>query len=512
MGKVVLALCLVLLIAAAEGRNRGSKLGSSRRSRMSPMWGRQQSGYQQQGYQQQGYQQQGHQQQGYQQSGYRQPTYQHSAYREQTSPNNGYQTGANTGNDYTSGGNNGYPSSSGQAPPSSGGAVAGKVDPSQCSAPGFYPTPGSCINFYRCVDFTGLGMHFTVFQFNCPAGTIFDDELDTCNHIAWTIPKRPECADMENAGLFPVSNSTAGTGSQGTGSPGSVSPGGVYPQPGGGDQGGSNTIPTATTSTTEAVQGGAGTVQGSAGTDNKPIVFQCRQDDLYTAHPVYCNRYYKCVFDGSDWSFPILTCPVELVFSEPMQKCVSQAAQGCAGKMADQPDAIVVTQPTEGTTVVDASTTDAGTVVDGSTAAPETASTIQATTPEAAASTEAAATEVATTEAASTAGMETTTTAATTTITDPTAEGGFDCPSTGYFPFETDCVRFYKCVELESSTSLKGIVFKCPDNYGFSEELSRCEKLERMPDCDRLPNPALERFSAPAKQLTVDDLLWFFNN
>lgn len=83
------------------------------------------------------------------------------------------------------------------------------VPSSVCKYPGFFPTPGSCVNFYRCVDWSGAGAYYTVFQFNCPPGTIFDDDLDICNHIAWTVPKRPECADMLQSSLVPLGSAPA---------------------------------------------------------------------------------------------------------------------------------------------------------------------------------------------------------------------------------------------------------------------------------------------------------------
>ncbi|OQR74195.1 hypothetical protein BIW11_09233 [Tropilaelaps mercedesae] len=49
-----------------------------------------------------------------------------------------------------------------------------------CSAAGFFRHPSSCEKFIRCVDFFGNGQ-FTVFNFACPAGLVFDERFNVCN-------------------------------------------------------------------------------------------------------------------------------------------------------------------------------------------------------------------------------------------------------------------------------------------------------------------------------------------
>ncbi|CAL4131128.1 unnamed protein product, partial [Meganyctiphanes norvegica] len=71
-----------------------------------------------------------------------------------------------------------------------------KPPASICRAAGFFSNPGSCTAFHRCVDWTGKGIHFSIFHFNCPAGTIFDDSLSICNH-AYAVNK-PECTGYQD--------------------------------------------------------------------------------------------------------------------------------------------------------------------------------------------------------------------------------------------------------------------------------------------------------------------------
>ncbi|MBD2518571.1 chitin binding domain-containing protein [Nostoc sp. FACHB-973] len=60
----------------------------------------------------------------------------------------------------------------------------------ECVAEGFFVNPNDCKKFYRCVDF-GDGK-FTKFDFDCGPGTIFDEELSTCNH-PWAVNPNSKC-------------------------------------------------------------------------------------------------------------------------------------------------------------------------------------------------------------------------------------------------------------------------------------------------------------------------------
>merc|ERR1712127_38852 len=59
--------------------------------------------------------------------------------------------------------------------------VAGSVDGQHnCAAVGYYPDTADCTTFYRCTDLFGNGI-FQQYEFMCPQGTVFDDNLDVCN-------------------------------------------------------------------------------------------------------------------------------------------------------------------------------------------------------------------------------------------------------------------------------------------------------------------------------------------
>ncbi|CAL8137145.1 unnamed protein product [Orchesella dallaii] len=48
-----------------------------------------------------------------------------------------------------------------------------------CPGDGFFPDPRSCTKFYRCVETYAL---FFAYEFECPQQTVFDPDLQVCNH------------------------------------------------------------------------------------------------------------------------------------------------------------------------------------------------------------------------------------------------------------------------------------------------------------------------------------------
>lgn len=59
---------------------------------------------------------------------------------------------------------------------------------SSCTSEGFFPILNDCTHFYRCVS---SGRSFSKIVFNCGEGTVWDSDMNTCNH-AWAV-QRPDC-------------------------------------------------------------------------------------------------------------------------------------------------------------------------------------------------------------------------------------------------------------------------------------------------------------------------------
>lgn len=71
-----------------------------------------------------------------------------------------------------------------QSPATQSPSSSGEI---QCTEAGFYPNPKDCSKFYRCVD---NGGKFTVYNFDCPSGTIWDPSVETCNYPESVTPPR----------------------------------------------------------------------------------------------------------------------------------------------------------------------------------------------------------------------------------------------------------------------------------------------------------------------------------
>lgn len=402
-----LLLILAIAVAAAEGRARGAKLGH-RQSKQFPFWS-----------------------QSRQTGGYNTPNQNPAPSPVSTggypaTPTNagqqGYQTGgAAQSTGYQQAGGGGYQT---QVAP----AGAQTVDSSVCKEAGYFPVEGTCKNFIVCVDWYSDRRYFSAFSFQCPLGTVYDDQLYVCNH-PWAV-SRPDCASSgSNAVMAGGHRPIVGYPGAQVGGNGVVYPGGegaVYPQPIG---------------------------NGEMGLNNPSALFTltCATDGTLQRHPLYCNKYYACLQVKDDWEFKTLKCPKDLLFDGPSQKCVDPSmATVCEGQIAPYPDA------------------DVG---DGST---DAGATNTSSLP-----------------------------------LDPNSQ--YACMKEGYFPFEHDCVRFYKC-SVTTENTLIGYRYKCPEGYGYSDEKQRCAAETELPDCDKQPLPASLRGSFPAIELSVAQLRWFFDH
>lgn len=55
-----------------------------------------------------------------------------------------------------------------------GGSESEQAKP-KCEKPGFFRSPQSCNKFYRCTD------DLRLFNFDCPGGLVFNEELSICD-------------------------------------------------------------------------------------------------------------------------------------------------------------------------------------------------------------------------------------------------------------------------------------------------------------------------------------------
>ncbi|CAL4099788.1 unnamed protein product, partial [Meganyctiphanes norvegica] len=164
-------------------------------------------------------------------------------------------------------------------------AADSKPPASICKTAGFFSNPGSCTAFHRCVDWTGKGTRFSIFHFNCPIGTLFDESLSICNH-AYAVDKS-KCTSTQDA---VVDVSTLAT----TASP-------VVPN----DQ----VVETPKTSWNRK--------------DSKPPASICKTAGFFS-NPGSCTAFHRCVDrtgKGTRFSIFHFNCPAGTLFDESLSIC-----------------------------------------------------------------------------------------------------------------------------------------------------------------------------------------------
>ena len=50
----------------------------------------------------------------------------------------------------------------------------------ECTRQGYYRNPEDCSQFYRCVKFNQYEDDYTIFEYACPVGLVFDDRWEVC--------------------------------------------------------------------------------------------------------------------------------------------------------------------------------------------------------------------------------------------------------------------------------------------------------------------------------------------
>jgi len=100
-----------------------------------------------------------------------------------------------------------------------------------CSQVGFFRNPNDCHKFYRCVDLWQNGRELTIYHFDCPPGTVFDETVSVCNWPQLAAP----CENGPGAGGSGGDSGAAGVEQEQTG--GDSGAAGVEEEQTGGDSG-----------------------------------------------------------------------------------------------------------------------------------------------------------------------------------------------------------------------------------------------------------------------------------
>lgn len=252
-----------------------------------------------------------------------------------------------------------------------------------CTEEGYFRNPKDCSKFYRCVDYEGDGKSFTIFHFDCPENTAFDDILDVC---VWPEQARPPCKDDGSSDKGSDKETTDDGGKESTtessdeGEPTKES---TKDSDDTSDEGKESTTESSdkkestkegtkddettkesgtkeseeeTTQRTESseiteskddsdstTESGQGTTDDSGQTDDSSDSSDLCKKAGYFRHPEDCNKFYRCVdYSGNGTSFKIFhfKCPKNTVFDDVSDVCVwpDQAQPPCETDSSDGGD------------------------------------------------------------------------------------------------------------------------------------------------------------------------------
>ena len=56
----------------------------------------------------------------------------------------------------------------------------------------------------------------------------------------------------------------------------------------------------------------------------------------------------------------------------------------------------------------------------------------------------------------------------------------YDCKKPGYYPFESNCIEFYVCLEVLPNVLFAEQLYRCPKRYLFDDVTRRCQKEEKV--------------------------------
>ncbi|KAJ2946068.1 hypothetical protein O0L34_g4986 [Tuta absoluta] len=205
----------------------------------------------------------------------------------------------------------------------------------KCEKEGYYGNSQDCTKFYRCVDDGNGG--FTKYDFDCGEGTIWDQDVTTCNHPRDVT--NPSCQQSSNSESSTSSSSTTGSSS-------------------------SSSADSSSSSTTES---SSSDCSGSTKKPDKKNV-NCTKAGYYP-DPDDCKKFYRCVdWDGDGKRFSVyhFDCGEGTIWDPALDTCNHEDSvyppRDCSSESQSQGENV-----DQGTTESASSTTDNGTTEESTT-------------------------------------------------------------------------------------------------------------------------------------------------
>ncbi|CAH0701195.1 unnamed protein product [Spodoptera exigua] len=204
-----------------------------------------------------------------------------------------------------------------------------------CNSEGYFGNSHDCKKFYRCVD-NGKGS-YTKYDFTCGEGTIWDQDITTCNHPQDVA--NPSCNQQQDGSSSSSTSSSSASSSSDTTS---------------------TTASSSSQSTTESSQSSSNCSQENSSKKPQKQNITCDRAGYY-ANPNDCKKFYRCVdWDGDGKRFSVyhFECGEGTIWDPAVETCNHEESvyppRDCSGsesQSANPPPA------TEGTTTTQQETT-----------------------------------------------------------------------------------------------------------------------------------------------------------
>ncbi|KAJ8730088.1 hypothetical protein PYW07_017126 [Mythimna separata] len=215
-----------------------------------------------------------------------------------------------------------------------------------CDSEGYYGNTEDCKKFYRCVD-NGKG-GYTKYDFTCGEGTIWDQDVTTCNHPQDVV--NPSCSKNQDGSTTSTTAASSSNGESSSSSESSLPPGSSST---------TSSSSSSSQSTTESSQGSSNCSQEE--TSKKPSNQNITCDKAgYFANPNDCKKFYRCVdWDGDGKRFSVyhFDCGEGTIWDPAVETCNHEDSvyppRDCSGSQSQNENA----PATEGTTTAKQETT-----------------------------------------------------------------------------------------------------------------------------------------------------------
>uniref|UniRef100_A0A2H1VY42 SFRICE_028671 n=1 Tax=Spodoptera frugiperda TaxID=7108 RepID=A0A2H1VY42_SPOFR len=303
-----------------------------------------------------------------------------------------------------------------------------------CQSSGFIGDPNDCKVFYRCVE-NGRGS-FTKYEFKCGEGTVWDPDLEACNH-AWAVKRcggsaSPDVSHTETTtekqNIQLTTNTLSSTQSS---SEMPATQNDDYVTGYGQNNNDVTTSSTSTTTTAKQPQNTGNICQSSG--------FMGDRND--------CKKFYRCVDNGNGgFTRYEFTCGEGTVWDPKIEACNhAWAVENCGGSAGGQQESTTQSKPTTINEIVASSTTQSDQSTVSSTPLPSS-------------------------------------TISTSTTAGSVPVASTDCKNSGFMGDPNDCKKFYRCVDNGKGSYTK-YEFSCGEGTVWDQKIEACNHAWAVENC-----------------------------